>query len=76
MEMEALLRYFLQGSNVLLDLVGNRSPMVPHNIIFVHLVAGIVGDPVCIQLGKGNLVFLLKMPHFALGKKEPLSQVR
>ena len=67
-EIETLLRYFLQGSNVLLGIVGNRSPMVPHNVVFVHLVAGIVGQSVCIQLGQANIVFLFKMPRLALGK--------
>jgi hypothetical protein len=49
--------------------------MVPHNVILVHLIAGIVGKSVCIQLGQVNLVFLLKMPHFALGKKEPFPKI-
>ena len=49
--------------------------MMPHDIIFVNLAVGIVGKSFCIQLDNGDLVLLLIVPHFALGKKKLVLQV-
>ena len=47
---EALLGNILEGLHVLSSLLRYHGPMMPHDVIFMHLIACIVGEPARMEL--------------------------
>src|SRR2546426_7543261 len=72
---EPLLGDSLEGLDVLGDLPRDSSPMMPHDVVFMHLIARVIGESYRLKLFQGGMVPLGKRAHLALGQKKPLLQL-
>src|SRR5882724_3659254 len=68
---EALLGNILESLHVPSNLLRHGGPMMPHDVIIMHLIACIVGESARFELIQGNLVPLGKRADFALREKKP-----
>ena len=70
LQISSLLYMFMVWKRLHFDSI---SPVMPHDIVFVHFMISIIRQSFCIQLSQRCKVFLFKISDFALSQKKPFS---